>query len=377
MARVLAALAFLLSSLAWAEEKAAAPAADTPTAYACIRVVRAEPGTPGKPEILLPAGYALEAKGNHEAASPGEYYVFLRGPKGVAAGVAIRWPGVKVAAVIHGDARLPLKADGDRVTCDVPVAAASLRAAWPTLEVHTNLSDKGVPIRIEHNHPDRHAGKFADGPWVDGPARACVNFLFASRTILRDWPLAQQLRQEGKGTISLMGFESNNPLHGDWPAHWHFIYYLPVQAGAPTPEPKGSCVPHFYMDEKGRVTWCKFDVFGRPDLSRRVEPGDPMLYADADGRVRMAVVIRPDGGVDLGPEAGRWTYSIVPGGDDGGLADSVRILRDGKPWRRVTARDDTARGVLSVKVEPLDAPGAAEEDVWPYDPLTGALRKAG
>jgi hypothetical protein len=349
------------------------PAEDAPMAYSCIRIVREEPGTPGKPKITLPPGYALETGGNYEVASPGEYYVFLKGPKGAAKGVAIEWPGVKVRAVIHERAALALRAEGGKVLCDVPVSAASLRAAWGTLAVWSDLNEKDLPIRVEHNSPDRRAGKYAEGLWVDGQVRACVNFLMAARQIMRDWGLHLRIAAEKKGGISLMGSETNNPLHGDWPSHWHLIYYWPGPTGRPNVEAAGSCVPHFYMDDKGRVTSNNYGVFGRPESARKAGPRDPVVYKDPEGRPVMAIDIRPDGGVDIGPDAGQWTYSIVPGGDDGSFVDSVRVLRKGEPWIRVAARDDTAKGVLSIRIEPLDGKGQAQAETYRYDPLTGRI----
>jgi hypothetical protein len=341
------------------------------TAYACIRVVRQEAGTPAKPKIVLPSGYALHTQANYEVASPGEYYVFLKGPKGTARDVQISWPGVKVRAVIHNDTLLPLRRDGEAVLCDVPVASSSLRAAWPTLEIHTPLDEESLPIRIEHNDPARRAGKYAEGPWVEGQTKAVLNFIIAARQVLRDWGLHRDIRRDKKGTLSLMGSETNNPLHGDWPSHWHLIYYWPLPDGRASSEAPGSQVPHFYLDEKGRITSDNHFVFGRPAETRTVKPGEPIPYTDPDGKVRFVLCIRADGGLDLGPAVGEWTYSIVAGGDDGAFAGSVRVLRRGSPWIRVAVRDDTAAGVLMICVDPLDGAGPPLTETHHYDPLTG------
>jgi len=336
--------------------------------YASIRVVRSAPAEPSRPEIVLPAGYRLHDEGNYGVASPAEYYVFLEGPPGVARGVRVRWPGSAIQAVLHNHTRLPLRQEEGAVACDVPVMAASLRAAWPTLEVWSSLGEKDLPIRIEHNSPGRRAGTYAQRPWVKGQAAACIHYLIASREILRDWSLHHQIAAEKLGHISLMGFESNNPLHGDSPAHWHFIYYWPTEAG--------SQVPHFYMDGRGRTVENNIFVFARKDLSRVAKARDPMVFTDPKGKVRFAIDIRPDGGADIGPSPGDWKYSIVAGDEGEDFTRSVRVLRGGKPWLRVAATDDTAAGVLTIRVEQLDGSSEPSVETRYYDPLTGTPRKA-
>jgi hypothetical protein len=281
---------------------------------------------------------------------------------------------VPVEAVIHGHTRLPLRRERDAVRCDVPVEAPTARAAWPTLEVWSHLNEEHLPIRIEHNHPSRRAGRYADGPWVAGQAGACLNFLIACRQILRDWGLHRRIAEEKLGQISLMGFESNNPLHGDYPAHWHLIYYLPASGDQPMHTSPGSQVPHFYLDERGRTVSNSIMVFGQPERNRVAGPRDPMVYTDPTGSTRLAIDIRPDGGVDLGPAVGQWTYSIRPG--EGGRFDqSVRVWREDEVWVRVAVEDDTARGVMTIRVGP---PGGEPTlvETSRYDPLTGRPRPA-
>ncbi|MFP4057687.1 MAG: hypothetical protein ACLF0G_12545 [Candidatus Brocadiia bacterium] len=367
--RALAALVPLLGLGASASPGGAEP---IETAYACIRVVRGQPGEPGAPTLELPKGYRRVEARNHAVASAGEWYGFIQGPKGVARGVRIAWPGVRVEAVIHHHQRLALRREGEAVLCDVPVQAASARAAWSTLAVWSSLGEKHLGIRIEHNHPARRAGRYAEGPWAEGQARACLNYLIACREILRDWGLHRRIAEQGLGQISLMGFESNNPLHGDHPPHWHLIYYHPASSGQPMHSSPGSQVPHFYMDEAGRTRSNSIAVFGHSDRNRVAGPGDPMVYTDPTGAVRLAIDIRPDGGVNIGPAAGGWTYAILPG-DDGRFDDSVRVWRRGEPWLRVAVRDDTANGILTIRVAPADEKKPRLE-MLRYDPLTGRPR---
>jgi hypothetical protein len=94
---------------------------------------------------------------------------------------------------------------------------------------------------------------------------------------------------------------------------------------------------------------------------------DPVTYRDAAGDIRLALDIRPDGGVNLGPAPGEWTYALAPGED--GFPESVVVERAGEPWRTVAVSDDVRAGELSVAVT-----GESERtETYDYDPLTGAL----
>jgi hypothetical protein len=324
--------------------------------YAAVRVVRAVAGDPSVPDIASPPGYELLDRGAYAAATPGEYYTFIEGPEGVA-DLSLSWDA-GVSAVVSGDERLDLAREGDRVSCSVPVVAASPDDCRHTMNVYTHVGTDALPVRVEHNHPERRAGHYADVPWVGAQARAALNLVFAAREAVEDWGVADRLHDDGRGTLRLMGFESNDPPHGDFPPHWH------LNLGLPEPW-EGSQIPHLYLDEAGRTTRNEVAVLGRPERSRTHGVRDPLELRDADGRVRVVVDVRPDGGVDLGPAPGEWRYSLVAG--DGGFPGSVAVERRGEPWRAVAVRDDVRTGRLSVTVS-----GECERtETYEYDPLTG------
>jgi hypothetical protein len=329
--------------------------------------VRAAPGEPQTPAIELPPGCRFcEPAQTYSFASPGEYCTFFQGQTR-AARIRIRWPGVPVLAVVHRHERLPLTRHGELVETDVPLSSATLRDAWDTLEVWSHLDEKHLPLRIEHNHPDRRAGYYYQNPWVGEQARACINYLIASREILHDWGLHHAIADAGLGTISLMGFESNNPLHGDAPPHWHWIYYWPTEAG--------SQVPHLYIGPQGRTLSNNVWVFAREDLKRTAGPDDPMIFRDPSGKEWFAIDIRRDGGVNIEPSFGCRPYAIVAG-PDGRFDNSVIVRRDGRDWLEVSAGDDTATGRLSLHLRDVSS-GSATSQTHLYDPLTGTPRPPG
>jgi len=63
------------------------------------------------------------------------------------------------------------------------------------------------------------ANNYATVPWVGREADLSISYMFAARTMLRDWGLRHQIAGAGLGILSLMGFETNNVLHKDRPRH--------------------------------------------------------------------------------------------------------------------------------------------------------------
>ena len=347
--------------------------------YSLIRIVRDQPGEPSSPTIVLPKPFALHTNRNFEWASRAEYYVYVTGPKRETAGAEIHWPGVKISQVIVGDDRLALRWAGDKVQVNIPVRHGKLsnlkgvaHDAWNTLEVWSFHHERDLKIQVPHNDPDRAAGIYAEQPWVVAQSQAALNFVFAGREVMRDWKLHHELAAEEESFVELMGFETNNPLHGDAPAHWHLSAFWPDNRQTPTAV---MCIPHFYMDDAGRVTSNGFSTYGPPANDKpskwqrsTLGPGEPALYKDRAGKVRMAVTIRNDGGVDLGPDAETVTYTILP------QKDGALIIRRGKPWRLVRVSDDVRLGVMTVAVAPQDN-GKPRVETHRYDPLTGVERK--
>jgi len=361
-------LLFLLATMASAQDD---------HGYSLIRVVREQPGEPSRPTIVLPKPFALHTDGNFEWASRAEYYVYVTGPKRETAAAEIHWPGVKISQVIVGDDQLALRRAGDKVRVNIPVRHGKLdnlkgvaHDAWNTLEVWSFHHEPDLKIQIPHNDPDRAAGNYARKPWVAKQAQSALDFVFAGREVFRDWELHHELAAEEKSFVELMGFETNNPLHGDSPPHWHLSIFWPDNRQTTTAV---MCIPHFYMDDAGRVTSNGFSTYGPPANGQpskwhrsTLGPDEPALYRDRAGKVRMAVTIRKDGGVDLGPDARTATYSILP--DENGAI----ITRRGEPWRRVRVEDDVKQGVMTVTVTP--EPKGHEKprvEIHRYDPLTG------
>jgi hypothetical protein len=350
---------------------AAVAAPDTAPAphYAGIRVVRAVPGAPSTPRITLPPGYRLLAGDRHRAASRSEFTAFIRGPRserGIP--VTIDWPEASVGSVVAADTRLALHRHAGaphRVTVVVPVVWSSPDANQATLQVWSMLSRStasGLLWRIEHNDPDRAVGPWAGGPWPAVQATAVVNWMVAAEAVLRDSGLIAEARRRGH-FFSLMGFETNNPLHPDNPPHWHLAYYPGRDHGAPRAQ-----VPHFWVDERGGTFYNGMDVQGAG--RRAFRAGEPARIHAPDGTLLVTLTIRADGGLDIAPAVGP-RYSITA--PDGNFGHSVDVARAGVPWRSFATRDDVKIGVLVVQVRDAGSTAPHRTTVYRYDALTGVL----
>ncbi len=338
----------------------------TALAFAAVRIVRLARDDLTPPDIVLPPGWSAVADAGHAVTSECEHYRFLCGPRGSAGTLIVTWPGSRIVAAVHDGRRLRLDVDGQTVRIDVPLSATSAREAWTTIEIHSHLDERDLPLRIEHNHPGRCAGWYRDHPWVDGPARAMVNYLFAARTMLRDWGIHHRIAAAGAGRIELLGFESNNPLHGDAPPHWHLVHYLPDDDGRIPHDAPGTQIPHFYLDALGRVVSNQQDIMKRSDLSRRLGVGEAMRFYDRSDATLFTMTIADGGGVVVRSPTGASLYELK--GMDGDARDQVQVLRRGDPWATVRAHDDSGLGRLDVRVE---CNGTVESEIWTYDPLLG------
>lgn len=340
--------------------------------YAAFRVVRVRPGEPARPEITLPDGYEILPGERYSVASRAEYYTFVRGPVAEGVDVRVSWPGVPVRAVVHQDTRLDLRRHRDGVAFTLPVTRPSADANQPTLQVwsHPDVSP-GIDFRIEHNDPDRVAGPWTTVAWPAGQVRSVVHQLIAAHAIWRDSGMTARAAAKGHRFV-LMGFETNNTLHADNPPHWHISYNSGPDFGAKTHN------PHFWLNAGGGTFYNGMDVTGLGRSKHYV--GDPApvydFVGDANGGRGDLVVtftIREDGGLDIAPADGP-VYAIAAGAN-GNLLDEVTVLRDGRPWLRVSTRDLVRAGVLVIEVDGLANPAETRREVLRYDPLTGVLRR--
>lgn len=311
------------------------------TAFGGLRVVRKRPGTPSKPLIVLPLGYSFAPEAKYHFASRAQYYTFITGAANKAVEVTIAWPGNQIEALIGDNGPIevrPITPDRSVVRAVVPVSSASATAG--TLQIRSAPPTvAGIMYRVEHNNPDRAAGVWADQPWPETERRAVVNYLIAAEMVIRASGLAATAAAR-KHFFYITGFETYTTLHPDNPPHWHLGYY-PGDFSAP-----GVHMPHLLLDRSGRITRNGMDITGKK--RQNFYPGQPAAIHDLDGRLVVTLTIRRDGGLAVRTPAGREFGIAAPSAGDFG--SGVRVLRDGKPWRTVSATDDTRTGLLTARI---------------------------
>lgn len=360
VAALIVLLAATMTVPVWAQEEAAEPRA------AAFRVVKAVPGEPGQPEVILPDGYGLFEGERHNVASRAEFYAFVRGPEnneGVP--VTIRWPGEAIHAVIGSNRRLELGRDADdpdAVTFTLPVTAPAPVNDQGTLQVWSHYNEPGLRYRIEHNDPDRVAGPWTGVPWPSNQTRAAIHYLVASEAILRDSGAIEAAAEKGH-FWAIMGFETNNTLHTDNPPHWHLAYISGRTWASPT------YLPHYWINAEGRTFYNGMDVTGQG--RQQLRAGDPGPMHDGDGNLVLTTTIREDGGLDIEAPEGS-LYEIVPG-TDGDFVRGLGVRRGREPWLLIQTLDDVTAGVLSIRVQDVQEPSNSRTEVHLYDRLTGEV----
>ncbi|MGP3961203.1 hypothetical protein ACTWPT_34910 [Nonomuraea sp. 3N208] len=345
------------------------------SAYSAFRLARLRPGDPSRPEITLPDGYVFVPGAKYDVASRAEYYTFVQGPAADGVEVHVRWPDVRVEAVVHMDDRLPIRHDpGDpwAFTFTLPVRNPTIDSLQPTLQIWSHPEVTGSFYwRIEHNDPDRAAGPWTEVAWPANQVQSQIHQLFATEAIWRDSGLLATAAAKGHRWV-LMGFETNNTLHPDNPPHWHMSYNAGPDWSSPTNN------PHFWIDKDGRNFYNGMDVTGHGRLRYRV--GDPApLYDfsgdanDGRGELVVTITIREDGGLDVDPPGGpRYSMTAGPAGD---LVDEVAVRRADRPWLRIRTRDRVHAGLLTANLHDLQEPSRTQQIVHRYDRLTGVLTK--
>lgn len=353
---------------------AAARAAEPP-AYAAFRIVRSRPGEPGRPEIILPAGYRFVTGEKYHTASRAEFSTFVTGPSSPAGiEVEVFWPGVRVRTVVCMESRLEVRrdpVDRHRFRFTLPVTRTSATANQPTIQVWSYVDrSAGIEFNLVHNDPDRAAGPWTAVPWPGNETTSQVHQAFAAHAVLTASGLKAAAAARGHRWF-LQGFETNNALHPDNPPHWNLSYNAGPSFSYPTHN------AHFWLNREADNFYNGMDVTGLGRLKHYV--GDPApvydFASDANGGrgdLVATMTIRADGGVDIAPPAGP-VYAIAAG-RDGTLIAEVTVLRDDRPWLRIATEDRYDIGRTTVRTTGLqaDVPKRGVQ-VYRYDPLTGML----
>eukprot|EP01130_Rhizamoeba_saxonica_P000659 TRINITY_DN10605_c0_g1_i1.p1 TRINITY_DN10605_c0_g1~~TRINITY_DN10605_c0_g1_i1.p1 ORF type:complete len:511 (-),score=91.95 TRINITY_DN10605_c0_g1_i1:94-1626(-) len=219
---------------------------------------------------------------------------------------------------------------------------------WLSIEIHSVFTETGLRVRIEHHSRYRMAGEYMsygmDLENVDLMYQSAWNFLFATREILANSGYLQYLSTQ-ESYIHLMGFETNNPLHGDYPPHFHIGLRGDV-----------TITPHYYLDQNsGGITnnWQGSSNFEALDVHRMGE---------------IELCIRTDGGLNIGLNGS--VYNILS--EDNDYSKGVQVWKDGTKWLGIKFADDTNAGLVSVVTTNFMMDTFSFESIL-YEPLTGRI----
>ncbi|MBQ6232358.1 MAG: hypothetical protein IJJ80_02500 [Clostridia bacterium] len=226
-----------------------------------------------------------------------------------------------------------------------------------TLYIHTLIKEAGLTLRIEQNDARRVAGAYRSNPYPYKQIIAAQHYIFAVREILHLLRIPEYLSKSGLGYILLLGFETNNEKHGDYPPHWHLIYRWPTFCG--------SQAPHIYLDDQGKMMNNLMCVDCIPKVRYNYERNEWWELVDMYGRSILRCRIDEEGGMTITKDD-QPLYTLSALTDKG-----VYVYRESELIENICVNNDTITGVLTVKCKHNDSERWAE--LIKYDPITGEV----
>ncbi|MEW6355876.1 MAG: hypothetical protein AB1696_06110 [Planctomycetota bacterium] len=339
-----------------------------------IKIVKAEAGrcaAPPKLQVLdNPDQWKQIEKETFQGENDWEAYWTLEAaqlPKDLPR-VKISCPGVKAARAIVGRTDVKFDAtDGGVAFRLVPDQARGQL-------IQTVLDDPegDLPIDLHHNWEMRKEREYKQCPWPAKPIAAHNNYLFAAREALKIMGGFSPKREQNPfdGGIVLEGHETAATRgHMDFPPHFHIMLYPPGY----TP---GANVPHFYMDEEGRVIRNSFGVLGVPNSAREFGSGEWCSMKDLHGVLGLELQITPDGGLRLRKGPGQEEF-LLAGDPPSKASEAVCVWRGDEMLCRCAVKDDAAKGDMQIAIERFAGgrPVKTLKEALAYDPFTGKIIK--
>jgi hypothetical protein len=275
------------------------------------------------------------------ADNPRETVVALTVPPRRTLELAFDGPPDGVRRVLLEGGEIPFRVDGTRTIVAVPPLASD---AITAAEVATHIVEPGMVLRFEHADPARRAGAYATGRFPDVERRAANVLEFAQREVVRTLDLGGVAVRNGRGTIQIMGFDTNAPHgHVDAPPHIHMHLRWPGDTGTQ--------IGHYYLTPAGLLSHNMVGIKGLPAPDRRFDRGATFTTIGPDGRPAYSHRITPEGWLEIARPGGA-TCLIRPV-EAGGFAGGATVACGGSPVRRITVADDIGDGVLTVTTDDI------------------------
>jgi len=272
--------------------------------------------------------------------------------------IEIAVKGVKPSRVIVGNRDVPYEYEDGKITFHLQ----DDRGVGQLIETYWKDPRNGLPIHLRHNWEMRKVGPW--DPWPANAIRAVDNFLFAAREALRLMEEKRSGEDRFDGRIVLMGFETSSSRgHKDDPAHVHIMLYVPSYS-------PGSCVPHLYVNDEGRIYSNSYVKIGVAGSSRKFGQGEICSMEDLNGRIGLEVMITKDGGLILRSKPDAESYFLKPHEDGGHVC--VSVYREDQHICDVSTVDDVSGGKMKATIKYAEE--TRIEEIL-YDPFTGRLRQ--
>jgi hypothetical protein len=266
--------------------------------------------------------------------------------------------GVKASRVIVGNGDVPYEYENGKITFNL----RDDKSVGQLIETYWRDPRGGLPIYLRHNWEMRKVGPW--DPWPADAIRAVDNFLFAAREALRLMEEKSPGKDRFDGRIVLMGFETSSSRgHKDNPAHVHIMLYVPGYN-------PGSCVPHLYVNDEGRIYSNSYVKIGVAGSSGEFKPDEICSMDDLNGNVGLEVMVTRDGGLMLRSNPGAESYYLKPHEDGGHI--SVSVYREDQHICHVSTVDNVSDGKMRATMKYAEETHV--EEIL-YDPFTGRLHQ--
>lgn len=329
-----------------------------------IRLVKSAPGVRGAPAVAFESEAAIRLlrTGVFAEESQSDYLFFIEHEEYSVRQLVffrVRWPGVAVKHVLFERKELEFRQEGDDFLFEIDLNG--LRGRSLTLDVHSHLFEPGLDIRVEHNDRLRSSGRFHTIPWPQRQIDAATHYIFASREALKSLGIPSMLAERNGGYVALMGFETCNPYHDDFPPHWHLIYRWENTAG--------SQAPHIYMDELGNNTHNKVTIDRIPRVQGHYEAEEWCFFKNEFGHDVFAMKVCRDGGVAIAkPESA--IFKLTPYDPERG----VEVYAGSERVGAVQVKNDTTNGRMRIhwlNAGSVYPASESYEEIIAYEPLLG------
>lgn len=223
-----------------------------------------------------------------------------------------------------------------------------------TLSVHTLIRKEGQTMRIEHNQDSRYVGLYKEYPELQ--IKAVLHYMFACWEILMISEVSNSVAEDKVGHFAILGFETNNALHPDFPPHWHLILRWPYRVG--------SQAPHIYVSADGKNIRNESSIDGISNFRAEFGPEDWMNLIDMYGASRLAIKVDNDGGYTLRIDGNDFKVSPFEN-------NHVEISFNNNPLFNLSVTDDSSEGLVSAKYEYISE--KKYMDLY-YDKYTGEVK---